>query len=76
MSTVSLRHKKHFQIHAAMFDPEIAKIHVQKINDSSTQDRSVYSSLLTGKIGGGTTHISVLAENGDAVAVSSSINDK
>ena len=59
-----------------MLDPEIAKLQAHKINDSSTQDRTVYGSFLTGKIGGGTTHISVLAENGDAVSVSSSINDK
>ena len=59
-----------------MLDPVVAKLQVSKINDSSTQDRSVYSGLLTGLKGGGTTHVSVIAENGDAVSISSSINDK
>lgn len=61
---------------AAMLDPAVAKLQVQKINDSSTQDRLFYGTLLTGKEEDGTTHVSILSENGDAVAASSSINDK
>ena len=60
----------------AIFDPEVARIQAKKINDSTTQDRTFYGSLLTGKKEGGTTHASIIAENGDAVSVSSSINDK
>ena len=63
-------------MYKAIFDPEVAKIQVQKINDSTTHDRTFYGSMLTGKKEGGTTHVSVIAENGDAVSVSSSINDK
>lgn len=60
----------------ALLDPEVAKLQVQKINDTSTQEKSFYGSLLTGTEEKGTTHVSILAENGDAVAVTSSINDK
>ena len=59
-----------------MLDPEVAKLQVQKINDSSTQENSLYGGLLMGKEEDGTTHVSIIAENGDAVSVSSSINDK
>ena len=59
-----------------MLDPEVAKAQSKKIDDTETKIREFYNALLDEREDHGTTHVSLLAENGDAVAVSSSINDK
>lgn len=47
----------------------------QKINDSATnEDNNFYGARFSGKEDFGTSHISVIAPNGDAVSVTSSVN--
>eukprot|EP00795_Rhopilema_esculentum_P015621 gene15621-6904_t len=70
-------HKEEFdKLCKAVIDPDVARYQKEKINDTTTHDRQFYGTLLRGKEDHGTTHVSILAENGDAVAASSSINDK
>ena len=45
-----------------------------KINDAKTQNLSYYGDYFAKTGDRGTTHVSVLAENGDAVAATDTIN--
>jgi gamma-glutamyltranspeptidase/glutathione hydrolase/leukotriene-C4 hydrolase len=48
---------------------------VEKIDDNQTFDYSYYDPAGVTKTGHGTTHVSILASNGDAVSLTSSINN-
>ncbi|KAL0883007.1 hypothetical protein ABMA27_016494 [Loxostege sticticalis] len=55
--------------------PEYGAFIRQKINDSSTSnDTSYYGATVYNKDDAGTAHISIIAGNGDAVSITSSIN--
>lgn len=58
-----------------MTKPDLIKKIVEKIDDNQTFDYSYYNPACTIKQGHGTTHISILAPNGDAVSLTSSINN-
>ena len=57
-----------------MLDQRLGEGLRQKIQDYRTHDNVSYYAKFFSRADYGTTHISVLAENGDAVAVTSSIN--
>lgn len=46
----------------------------RQISDETTHPPSFYKPVMEGEEDYGTSHVSVLAENGDAVSVTSSIN--
>ena len=48
---------------------------MEKIDDNKTFDYSYYNPAAVPNPGHGTTHISILASNGDAVSLTSSINN-
>ena len=52
------------------------KKHFKMIDDKVTHEKTYYSKYLIAKDDRGTTHVSVIAENGDAVAATDSLNDK
>ena len=63
-----------FQVIQELLDSKIAEEHRLLINDSHTQDPPYYGKIFEESNEQGTTHVSVLAENGDAVSCTSSVN--
>ncbi len=59
-----------------VLDEEVAKSQCKKISDEETKGLSFYTDAVKGKEQDGTSHVSLIAENGDAVAATSSINFK
>ena len=66
---------KEYQIINSLTKPEPIQKIVEKIDDNQTFDFSYYNPASATKNGHGTTHISILAPNGDAVSLTSSINN-
>ena len=58
-----------------MMNPDTAREMRSRISDDATYPPPYYErNLEYSPLGAGTTHLSVLAENGDAVAITSTIN--
>lgn len=57
-----------------MTSPKVGHNIREKINDDSTHDPSYYGIKVQLSTDKGTTHVSILAENGDAVSATHSIN--
>ena len=46
------------------------------IDDKETHDIPYYSKIMSARDDHGTSHIAILAENGDAVSATASLNDR
>ena len=57
-----------------MTSPKVGHTIREKITDESTHDASYYGIDVALSTDKGTTHVSILAENGDAVSATHSIN--
>ena len=62
------------QLVANMTDDDYAATIRSLINDTMTQDLSYYGGSYEGRSVTGTTHLNVLAQDGGAVAITSTIN--
>ena len=65
-----------FQLYKAILDPEMAKKHRKMIDDDMTHEIQYYSKILSARNDHGTAHVAILAENGDAVSATGSLNEK
>ena len=59
-----------------ILNPEKAKEHKERIDEAETKKIKFYGDAIDKTEEQGTTHVSVLAKNGDAVSVTSSLNFK
>eukprot|EP00794_Sanderia_malayensis_P013926 gene13926-15377_t len=72
-----VRNKVQFtKMREKVLDENVAKAEGKKINENQTQPLSFYTDMTKAVEEDGTTHVSLLAENGDAVATTSTINSK
>jgi len=70
-------HKKEFEkFYKAILDPDIAKQHSRMVDDKETHDIPYYSEKMEAREDHGTTQVAILAENGDVVSATGSINEK
>eukprot|EP00794_Sanderia_malayensis_P013925 gene13925-15376_t len=68
--------REEFQkIYNDVLDMDVANMHYRKIDDHRTYDADHYGGIAT-REDDGTTHVSLIASNGDAVATTSTINSK
>ena len=64
------------KFYKGILDPEMAKKHAKMIDDKMTHDITYYSKIMTTRDDHGTAHVAIIAENGDAVSTTGSLNEK